>query len=330
MEEPRVKTIDDRGGGAGWPTQRFCPWAGRRKNSRRRGRCRPILAAARWRTPLRFPIAPDIGGQNGLVPCIYQIANRLTNEVAGNRVASQTMSGQHGPFLFDVIGFGKGAIHLKMVTPQQASSTPSYPIFLTRGQQFSEREDPAHWPVKRVMVRAMLRGVKMLTDSDCDGAHIQLNSRQWRKLMRLNCRAAIRSPFCTRIDRCWPLTSRGAGCWCRIRGGRRIGICRRQLIPPFARMTSGRVRVTLKYLQHIHRLDADTSGVRGCCSPKARGPCTRAPGEMFESRRMEKTYLAVIEGQPRQAGMDVRSAPRAGSQTVRPHAGGSIRRGKGI
>jgi 23S rRNA pseudouridine1911/1915/1917 synthase len=53
----------------------------------------------------------------------------------------------------------------------------------------------------------------------------------------------------------------------------------------------------LKYLRHIHRLDADTSGVM--LFAKSEG-AMRAFGEMFESRRMEKTYLAVVEGQPRQ------------------------------
>jgi len=53
----------------------------------------------------------------------------------------------------------------------------------------------------------------------------------------------------------------------------------------------------LKYLRHIHRLDADTSGVM--LFAKSEG-AMRAFGDMFESRRMEKTYLAVVEGQPRQ------------------------------
>lgn len=54
----------------------------------------------------------------------------------------------------------------------------------------------------------------------------------------------------------------------------------------------------LKYLRHVHRLDADTSGVM--LFAKSEG-AMRAMGDMFESRRMEKTYLAVVEGRPRQA-----------------------------
>ncbi len=49
----------------------------------------------------------------------------------------------------------------------------------------------------------------------------------------------------------------------------------------------------LRYLRHVHRLDADTSGVM--LFAKSEG-AMRAMGEMFESRRMEKTYLAVVEG----------------------------------
>jgi RluA family pseudouridine synthase len=51
----------------------------------------------------------------------------------------------------------------------------------------------------------------------------------------------------------------------------------------------------LRYLRHVHRLDADTSGVM--LLAKSEG-AMRARSEMFESRRMEKTYLAVVEGVP--------------------------------
>ena len=53
----------------------------------------------------------------------------------------------------------------------------------------------------------------------------------------------------------------------------------------------------LRYLRHVHRLDADTSGVM--LFAKSEG-AMQAMGDMFESRRMEKTYLAVIEGKPRE------------------------------
>lgn len=53
----------------------------------------------------------------------------------------------------------------------------------------------------------------------------------------------------------------------------------------------------LKYLRHVHRLDADTSGV--LLFAKSEG-ALRAIGDLFESRRMEKTYLAVVEGKPRE------------------------------
>jgi RluA family pseudouridine synthase len=53
----------------------------------------------------------------------------------------------------------------------------------------------------------------------------------------------------------------------------------------------------LKYLRHVHRLDADTSGVM--LFAKSEG-AMQAMSDMFESRRMEKTYLAVVEGEPRE------------------------------
>ena len=53
----------------------------------------------------------------------------------------------------------------------------------------------------------------------------------------------------------------------------------------------------LTYLRHVHRLDADTSGVM--LFAKSDG-AMRAMSDMFESRRMEKTYLAVVEGVPKE------------------------------
>jgi RluA family pseudouridine synthase len=51
----------------------------------------------------------------------------------------------------------------------------------------------------------------------------------------------------------------------------------------------------LKYLRHVHRLDADTSGVLLLAkSPGALHTFSR----LFESRKMEKRYLAVVERVP--------------------------------
>ena len=52
----------------------------------------------------------------------------------------------------------------------------------------------------------------------------------------------------------------------------------------------------LKYLRHIHRLDADTSGVLLMAkSPGALHSFSR----LFESRRMEKRYFAIVDGIPK-------------------------------
>jgi len=53
----------------------------------------------------------------------------------------------------------------------------------------------------------------------------------------------------------------------------------------------------LKFLRFVHRLDADTTGV--LLFGKSPGAVT-AYGNLFESRQMEKIYLAVVEGVPKQ------------------------------
>src|ERR1041385_5899212 len=53
----------------------------------------------------------------------------------------------------------------------------------------------------------------------------------------------------------------------------------------------------LKFLRFIHRLDADTTGVM--LFAKSHG-AVEAYSALFESRRMEKTYLAVVHGIPKQ------------------------------
>ena len=60
----------------------------------------------------------------------------------------------------------------------------------------------------------------------------------------------------------------------------------------------------LKFLRYIHRLDADTSGV--LLFSKSPG-ALESFGEMFEGRRMEKNYLAVVAVEPREIGMDLPS-----------------------
>jgi len=52
----------------------------------------------------------------------------------------------------------------------------------------------------------------------------------------------------------------------------------------------------LRFLRFVHRLDADTSGVLLLAkSPGA----VKTFGALFESRRMEKIYLAVVRGRPK-------------------------------
>lgn len=53
----------------------------------------------------------------------------------------------------------------------------------------------------------------------------------------------------------------------------------------------------LKFLRHVHRLDAETTGI--LLLAKSSG-AVDTYGDLFESRRMEKTYLAVVHGLPGQ------------------------------
>src|SRR5579863_9431459 len=53
----------------------------------------------------------------------------------------------------------------------------------------------------------------------------------------------------------------------------------------------------LKYLRFVHRLDAETTGI--ILFAKSPGALS-AYSELFEERRVEKLYLAVIEGVPKQ------------------------------
>ncbi|MFM8470374.1 MAG: RluA family pseudouridine synthase [Limisphaerales bacterium] len=54
----------------------------------------------------------------------------------------------------------------------------------------------------------------------------------------------------------------------------------------------------LKFLRYIHRLDADTSGV--LLFGKSLG-AVETLGDLFEERRMEKRYLAIVHGRPKEA-----------------------------
>jgi 23S rRNA pseudouridine1911/1915/1917 synthase len=54
---------------------------------------------------------------------------------------------------------------------------------------------------------------------------------------------------------------------------------------------------SLRFLRFVHRLDAETTGILLLAkSPGA----VEAFGELFESRKMDKVYLAVVRGVPRQ------------------------------
>lgn len=79
----------------------------------------------------------------------------------------------------------------------------------------------------------------------------------------------------------------------------------------------------VKFLRYVHRLDAETTGI--LLFAKSQG-AVESYGELFESRRMEKTYLAAAAGAPKQnewtcrlkLGLDEK---RIGRQCVDPRNG---------
>jgi RluA family pseudouridine synthase len=79
----------------------------------------------------------------------------------------------------------------------------------------------------------------------------------------------------------------------------------------------------LKFLQNIHRLDAETTGI--LLFGKSPG-AVRTFSELFETRRMHKRYLAVVEGVPKHeewvCNAPLGSAPeKIGRVTVDPKSG---------
>ncbi len=59
----------------------------------------------------------------------------------------------------------------------------------------------------------------------------------------------------------------------------------------------------LTFLRFVHRLDASTTGI--LLLARSEG-AVRSYGALFESRSMDKTYLAVVHGVPKQAEWDCR------------------------
>ncbi|HWD93615.1 MAG TPA: RNA pseudouridine synthase [Verrucomicrobiae bacterium] len=79
----------------------------------------------------------------------------------------------------------------------------------------------------------------------------------------------------------------------------------------------------LKFLRFVHRLDADTTGI--LLFAKSLG-AVNTFGDLFESRKMEKTYLAVAHGAPKEAQWTCRlkigpDLDERGKMRVDPHQG---------
>src|SRR5262245_17179056 len=53
----------------------------------------------------------------------------------------------------------------------------------------------------------------------------------------------------------------------------------------------------LRFLRHVHRLDAETTGI--LLLARSVG-AVQTYGDLFESRKMDKTYFAIVHGVPQQ------------------------------
>jgi len=79
----------------------------------------------------------------------------------------------------------------------------------------------------------------------------------------------------------------------------------------------------IRFLRHVHRLDAGTTGILLF----ARSPgALETFGRLFESRQMEKTYLGVVQGTPKESQWtcDLKIAPdvgRPGRMRIDPRGG---------
>ena len=62
-------------------------------------------------------VAPDIRRQDRLVALVDIVADRLANEVAGDRVGSEAVVGKKLPLLLDVVFLGDGRIDIKVIAP---------------------------------------------------------------------------------------------------------------------------------------------------------------------------------------------------------------------
>ena len=62
-------------------------------------------------------VTPDIGGQDGLVAFINQIAHGLAHEMGGDGVAGESMLGKQCPFLRYIVRLSQGAVDFEMIAP---------------------------------------------------------------------------------------------------------------------------------------------------------------------------------------------------------------------
>ena len=132
---------------------------------------------------------------------------------------------------------------------------------------------------------------------------------KWPSPIPSNCRIASRSGFCMRTDGHRGGQAAGLDACAGHLAATRRAICRRRSIRPSVGGDFWARSRGLKFLRYVHRLDADTSGV--LLFAKSVGAVEMFL-RLFENRRMEKTYLAVVAGEPSEKEWTCRAQTRAG------------------
>ena len=121
----------------------------------------PIAAAARAVSAMRIRRPPphalgiavtvDVRGQDPAMAFVDRVADGLTYEVCAERPHAEALFLQQSPHRFAYPGSAT-ALSTSKWSPQQASSSPSYPQVATLGTSSASGRS-AHWPVNSVTGR---------------------------------------------------------------------------------------------------------------------------------------------------------------------------------
>ncbi len=105
-------------------------------DAERRGRAGRVLHPLRRALshPLGVAVAPDLGRQDPLVPCVDRVADRLADEVRADRPAAEPVPLEQLALRLHVAGIGDGPVDLEVISPAGELDTVEAPRLQLRGQ----------------------------------------------------------------------------------------------------------------------------------------------------------------------------------------------------